>query len=466
MADLHNITPYQAPGRLGWNASFYDRTGRRVTRGLGTRDEAEAQLLCRALALLHHHKPASPEDAPSSMPPRALELYFGAGVVGPFELRKSINADRVARVLESDVPAELRLVGAEIARDQLERELAEEREARARLQGQLDVLRASALGRAVGAEGLCPDLAQAIDEFSLHMRSAATANHAKYLVSVARRFVKSLPSDVRKPVQITSTHVDGWLASEAEDADLPIVRRARHRARLGKFINWAAKTWGYVSPMKAVQAPTLQQLERLRDDIHWHELEEVEAALQAIEAGYWRTLVAVLAFAGLRLSELAWLRREDVTAIDGGARHQLWIATVDDGHGAKHELKTGHSRRAVEVHPVRLWPLLQGHLESGAGEVFLFPVPKDVRRKPRQAGHPERWLPTALGRRLGGESWKERSGVLPAGMSVMSLRRTFGSLLLRSGCSAEQVAAAMGNTPGVVRKHYARILGAEVEVRF
>jgi hypothetical protein len=39
-------------------------------------------------------------------------------------------------------------------------------------------------------------------------------------------------------------------------------------------------------------------------------------------------------------------------------------------------------------------------------------------------------------------------------------------LLIRSGKTTEQVAAAMGNTPAVVREHYARILGCEVDVDF
>jgi integrase len=45
-----------------------------------------------------------------------------------------------------------------------------------------------------------------------------------------------------------------------------------------------------------------------------------------------------------------------------------------------------------------------------------------------------------------------------------SLRRTFGSFLLRSGASVHEVSAAMGNSAEVVEEHYARILGSEVLV--
>ena len=57
-------------------------------------------------------------------------------------------------------------------------------------------------------------------------------------------------------------------------------------------------------------------------------------------------------------------------------------------------------------------------------------------------------------------------GLLPKGMNAKSLRRTFGSLLLRAGKSTAEVAAAMGNTEEIVRRHYARLLGSEVDVDF
>ena len=56
--------------------------------------------------------------------------------------------------------------------------------------------------------------------------------------------------------------------------------------------------------------------------------------------------------------------------------------------------------------------------------------------------------------------------ILPPGITCLTLRRTFGSLLLRSGKSVSEVAAAMGNSATMVEKHYARILGHEVDTNF
>lgn len=210
--------------------------------------------------------------------------------------------------------------------------------------------------------------------------------------------------------------------------------------------------------MAQVPGPRMQQLARQRDEIHWHELDEVDAALKALPNDYWRALVATLAYAGLRLAEVVWLRRSDIEEI--GERRQLWVSTVDEGDGDRHELKTEHSRRTVEVHPKKLWPRLKAHLAATKSEVFAFPIPKGIKRRPRNKGgaHHERWLVPTLSTRL--------AKLLPESMNARSLRRTFGSLMLRDGKSVAEVAAAMGNTPDVVQKHYARILGSEVRVGF
>ena len=106
---------------------------------------------------------------------------------------------------------------------------------------------------------------------------------------------------------------------------------------------------------------------------------------------------------------------------------------------------------------------------------YLFPMPKATRRRRRDVniGSADRWivstLSTALRGHAGGSDLKRRPpapALLPVGMNAKSLRRTFGSLLIRSGKSSAQVAAAMGNTEDVVREHYARILGCEVDVDF
>lgn len=199
------------------------------------------------------------------------------------------------------------------------------------------------------------------------------------------------------------------------------------------------------------------------------------------QVAYWRALVGMLGFAGLQLAELIWLRRSDLQI--SGDRAKIWVTTVDDAEvpGLSHALKTGHRRRHVDVHARLLLPLLKNHVKHlRAGAVHLFPLPSGVRvrKRDKNPGAAERWLMQSLSTMLRGHvgstvktakgelQRKPTPGLLPAGMNAKSLRRTFGSLLLRSGKSTAEVAAAMGNTEEIVRQHYARILGCEVDVDF
>lgn len=52
---------------------------------------------------------------------------------------------------------------------------------------------------------------------------------------------------------------------------------------------------------------------------------------------------------------------------------------------------------------------------------------------------------------------------IPWKLDCRTGRRTCGSILLRSGMSLERVAAILGDTPGMVAEHYARILSHEVD---
>lgn len=184
-------------------------------------------------------------------------------------------------------------------------------------------------------------------------------------------------------------------------------------------------------------------------------------------------LIATLGYAGLQLAELCWLRVADVRLTDTGG--EIRVSPVEDEQ-ARHLLKTGNRERAVAIHPTLLRPRLRAHVAAGGCEkTFFFPMPPGVRRRKRgkTPGSAERWrtnaLSTALRNHKGGsEKWKRppTPAILPEDMNAASLRRTFGSLLLRSGKTTAQVAAAIGNTEQVVAQHYAKLRGAEVAVDF
>ena len=492
MPRAYRVTPILRPGRSFYIASFRCASGKQVTRGLGTADLGFARSIAAGLERLWTTRAPSPSQAPGDIPAECLRLYFGQKLelAQPTTVPHSAAAqfaampEELARFVAS-LPTEKRIEAATLLahyfgagndshilrheRDQARAALEAERAAH-------QDLRASIIGRAARSAAEVPALPKAVELFERHIRSETTRDNAVCVLSVLNRFTKSLPADVKKPVDIRPAHIGAWLDSEAGQEK--VTRRAHLRRRLARFVNWAARTWEYPSPMPQVPSVKKDALDRQRGGIKWHDLAEVERAVKAAPDAYWKALVATLGYAGLQLAELAWLRTSDLQ--QKGKTWELWIDTVEDAEDstAVHKLKTGHRRRAVKVHPRYLLPLLKAHLKaSTAGHSYLFPMPETVngttiRRRQRKVerGARERWIVRVLSKYLVGdkgcEHRKGRAGILPKGMTPRSLRRTFGSLLLRSGKTTAEVAAAMGNTESVVRTHYARILGAEVSVNF
>jgi integrase len=511
----YRVSPRKQPGRTSYIATYYDATGKRVTRGLGVSEEALAEFKCAALTRLWvariKHRAEAPIDTRE-----AWALYFGdengsaagavpevPGVVNEkysevmaqareFAKRfpQKFQADVIALFLEKQQTQNL-LDAAGVEAAALRRDLES-------LRASHDQLKASIIAKTMESAGNALPIAKALEQYEKHLNAKSTKKHVDDMAGRAREFVNSLPSgvaDSTKISEIASTQISEFINTKSVNGD-PRYKATRYstwRVRLGAFFNWAAKEWGYASQMNDVQDVARSSVDRERGDIQWHELAEVKAAVDTLTTrgtemlkdktlsaddkahaerlkAYWPALVSTLAYAGLRLAELAWLRVEDVQ-LDKG---QIWVTTVEDPNDptSRHALKTARSKRAVKIHPRLLLPLLKSHMENGAGQTFLFAVPSTMRQRRRDSspGSAERWmvdtLSTVLRGHKGGKNRPATEGILPAGMNAKSLRRTFGSLLLRSGKTTAEVAAAMGNTEEVVQKHYARIIGHEVHVDF
>ena len=493
MPRSYSVTPTRKKGKRFFAATFHVAAGRRVNRSLGTADAKAAQRICDGLVDLWTSGCVSPADAPIGTDADAYRLYFerdcheGKEVTGLYEAtEESIAESRIHREAER-YPEYFDQVCLWL------REIATFRKENARQRGEISSLKAllaeanerltelerSVLGRAVRAGQRVPSLPHALVLFARHMRANTTRANARQVCGVAWDFAKWLRDGKRTRknlAEVTADDVGRYLDARASGEKKAAGRDALRR-RVGRCLNWSAERWEYPSQMKGVRAVKKIDLERERGEIHWHQVDEVEAAVVAQENDYWKALVACLAYAGLQLAELVWLRRDDLSIAKGGRRAKLWVSTVEDPSvpDVRHVLKTGHRRRLVDVHPKYLLPRLRKHLRALPSGPWLFPVPEGVRRRRREKnrGDPGRWIVGSLSIVLrghrGGSSQEIRKaspGKLPAGMTAKSLRRTFGSLLIRSGKSEAEVAAAMGNTPEVVRRHYARILGCEVDVDF
>ncbi len=475
MAKKYSVTPIQRNGTF-YSATFRDAMGKRITRGLGTANVEIARVICAGLVGLFKSGVKIPDDVPKNLDvhPDARNLYFGvtgdeynaATIQGPL---KAVYA-----ILEA-FPVELRatLLPVFLERNKLREAHAalkvtnkDQAAEISRLKEELAALKRTVIGQMLEAGKNVPDMADAIKLFEATMKAETTEFNARVVLSVVNRFIASLEGKRKNAVEITADDIGRFLDAETargEDINKKATRRDAIRRRVGRFINWSADRWLYTSQMKAIATGDLG---REKSDPHYHELADVKAALESLPNDYWKTLIATLAFAGLQLAELVWLRKSDVTISADGTSGKLRITTVDDGNGGKHLLKTDHRRREVNLHPTQLLPLIKSFLASEhPGEIFLFAIPKADRVDDR-----ERWLVNSLSCKLnghrGGKRRRPTAALLPAGMNAKSLRRTFGSLLLRSGKTTVDVAAAMGNTPEVVTRNYAKLRGHEVTVNF
>jgi integrase len=431
-----------------------------------------------------------PGQAPTDVPLEALRLYFeqpGAspdGVLAASAEEVALSFDEAhAFVQHFSEEEQARLLPALIERANLRRareglqlevaaltrELKAEKAVRQKLEN-------SIVAQALASAAQAPSLHEALKRYQEHLNATCSPKHGRDMSTRAAEFVATLPSDLRVS-NVTANMVSSFIDRAAQAGD--VNRRATHyrywHVRVGAFLNWAAQRWGYPSPMSGVKNVPRHAADRERGDIQWHDLEPVEAAIDALPDTYWKALVACLAYAGLQLAELCWLRVSDLEFAKDQTPGKIWVTTVDDPSDPdiRHALKTYHRRRGIDMHPRLLLPRIKALLaERKTASVFLFAVPPTRRRRVRRVtpGSSDRWVVNSLSTVLRGHPGGKRraivKGLLQEGMNAKSLRRTFGSLLLRSGKSTAEVAAAMGNTEDVVRRHYARILGCEVDVDF
>ena len=254
----------------------------------------------------------------------------------------------------------------------------------------------------------------------------------------------------KKINEITPAQITEYLEEDSHVGKNPNLRWNKKRTELSKFFNWAARRWEYTSQIDTVAPRSKPAI----NDVHWHEVTEIESIIEK-QNHYWAAIIATMAYAGLSAHELRGAYIDDIIIIKG---HKMLRVTTHEERGLKSHKRT----RNINIHNTLLLPRLDAYLDMRQNNSkFLFPS---------DTSGSEHWQQNTFSVHLNGRKCcgKKRAmmGILPSGMDALSLRRTFGSLLIRSGKTEVEVAAAMGNSPEIVRKHYARILGGEVDIDF
>ncbi len=415
------IKAYTLPGRQVYCATWHDlKTKKRVTRSLGTRDQERAESICSHMMILSSSGADKDSGLALAVPEMAYELWFG-------EPRRDLSGG----VSREEDRAKIEDLQREVVR--LKEELEIERGYRERY----NHLSQSVEGQRIEAAKKSPTLDGVRDAYYLEVKTLSRGGtlHRTWF----KRFAAKIGGD-RKISSIKPGEIHEYIVTDAAKNKGEAARGKKQRALISRFFSWCAVEHGIPNPMD--QVATLRV--KAEKDIQWHSLEEIEAVLAGEPDIYWRAMIAILAFAGLSAHELRGLELKDVVELKG--RRFLRVTP-----SAERGLKTHKRRRNVAI-STRLAAILDEHLATlGDGCVYLFPA---IAHKTRT----EIWHADTLTRHLGEH--------LPEGMNALSLRRTFGSLLIRSGKSAEEVSAAMGNSAAMVSAHYGRILGGEVEIDF
>jgi integrase len=157
-----------------------------------------------------------------------------------------------------------------------------------------------------------------------------------------------------------------------------------------------------------------------------------------------RAMIAVFAFAGLRISEVVGLRWRDVDLAAG----RLWV----------HDSKTDAGRRYVELLPA-LRDELARHKANTANidpDAFVFPT-----RTGRRFGkdNVRKRIFTAVVDRANERLTEAGRTPLPEGLSPHKLRHTYCSLLFAQGLDLPRIMGQLGHADsGVTLRIYAHVM--------
>lgn len=221
--------------------------------------------------------------------------------------------------------------------------------------------------------------------------------------------------------KIEHADVAQWVSELSKSAGTDTVRRAH--GVLCRLLDHACRTRRV--PVNVARGVRLPKRAPARERILT--VTEVHALADGMTSG--GDVVLALAYLGLRWSELAALRCEDVN-LDRRRIHVVQRATEVEGRIDIDQPKSRAGHRYVPI-PARVVPLLEARMAGKSHEGLVFSSP--------QGGF------------LRSRNWRRRSGFNRAaaslGMAVTphDLRRTFGSLARMAGADLRFIQKAMGH---------------------
>jgi integrase len=259
-------------------------------------------------------------------------------------------------------------------------------------------------------------------------------------VSAAQTALQSVPWGSAQMGSVKPSHVQAWVAAEVKRGlaattirtRLNYVQMAFRAAVLDKVIS--------VSPAVSVKPPRAR-----RPEVAMQILTADQVWAVLVAAGSFRPFVEVCLFAGLRLGEAAGLQLQDINFLGRSisVRRQVQGSTISSATIVPPKFG---SERVVFV-PSELTASLSAHVaERGldAPEEMLFRTPLGRLWQRNNAG--EEW------RRIRGEVG------LSTAVTLHTLRHTYASNLIASGCDVVTVQRALGHSqPSITLNVYSHL---------
>jgi len=237
---------------------------------------------------------------------------------------------------------------------------------------------------------------------------------------------------IRYIEQVTTSMLVDFLTKLVEQRGIGPKTWNEYRGVLHRFCEWAAVSAGVVMPGKINPATAVPTRKVDPPKITFLNLTQIREQLAAL-AGHpqIQTMVAVYIYAGLRREELLWL-----TPADADLEHRVIHVRAKTVAGRSWRPKTNRNRK-VSI-SAALFSYLQAYTSPNETE-WLFPSPEGCW-----------WNPDNFSYRLADLNRK-------AGLewSCAEYRHTFGTQLAMAGRDERTIAELMGNSPAIVRRHYA-----------
>lgn len=442
---------------------FYDYNNSRVKKSLRTKSEDEAQDIVNELNKFITLELSAQQALKTDISDFTYELYYGQKLLKPLSAKtkkllsefpdieiedENINklVDQILKMGKELTTAEEKISTLEATKTELEN------------YKQLYLSLANSLeGKRELAFSSSPTCSDALVKYETDLSREISKKDVSTHINKIKDFFDNFSLYNEKISQTTTAMLTEYLDEESDEFNEPNRRFNRVWKYFSRFYNYASRTW----EIDNIAARVKKRKNEQRGDIHWHTVEEIQIVLNDLDT-YWKALIGTLGFAGTSAHELRGLKKKDFYKGDDGD-YYLRVQANE-----VRTLKNTKRARSIHVNPKHLLPLLLEHQKHLGNSDLLFPNILVAGNKP--------WPPTTLSVQLNGRkesksknrdnSTQAIEGKLPSDMSALSLRRAYGSNMLRSGKTASEVAAAMGNSSRMIEDHYARLLAKEIKSDF